>query len=210
MGGTAWGLPMAASFEEWKTYIDDRHSKKFNIVQIAPARSHGGIWLDPPIIYPTNWKGDVCFFTDDKWNPLYWQELDRFIEYANSKEIVVVVVGLAEPVYDILTKEDAKLFARNFSARVEGYHVILSPAFDTWQTYEYGTLDSTGEALKNSRHLISQHTGHSYANAELNEHAKFFRDKNYLDFSMNQTGHHGGDVERCYKKAKQWNINLLD
>ena len=44
----------------------------------------------------------------------------------------------------------------------------------------------------------------------VNEHAKYFRDKNYMDFSMNQSGHNGGDLESCYKKARVWNINLLN
>ncbi|MEE9430756.1 MAG: DUF4038 domain-containing protein [Melioribacteraceae bacterium] len=207
MGCTAWGLPKEATYQEWKTYIDDRHSKKFNIIQIAPARIHGGIWLDT-VVYPTNQNGDKCFFSDDKWNPLYWQEFDRFVEYANSKEMIIVVVGIAEPVYDILSVEDAKLFARNFGARMEGYQVVLSPAFDTWQTSQRSVLDSTGVYLTNSRHLISQHAGHAYAGGPYNGFTQYFLDKNYLDFSMNQSGHNGGDLDVVYKKAREWNIGL--
>ncbi|GBD89951.1 putative endoglucanase [bacterium BMS3Abin04] len=210
MGGTGWALPMAATYGEWKKYIDDRHSKKFDLVQVAPARAHGGIFVDPPYDYPANWKGDKCFFSEDKWNPLYWQEFDRFVEYANSKEMIVVITGLAEPVHDDMNIEYATLFARNFSARMKGYHVILSPAFDTWQDYQRSDLDSIGTLLKDSRHLISQHTGHSYVDTPVNEHAKYFRDRSYMDFSMNQSGHNGGDLDRCYKKARVWNINLLN
>jgi len=210
IGGTAWGFPKAATYNEWKKYIDDRHAKKFSIVQIAPAKAHGFVGSDEYGSYPVNQNGDSCFFSDDKWNPLYWQEFDRFVEYANSKEIVVVVVGLAEPVYDMLSDEDAKLFTQNLGARMEGYHVILSPAFDTYQTSWNDDYDSIGVTLANSRHLISQHTGHRSAGGPINEFAQYFRSKTYLDFSMNQTGHNGGNIYQIYKKAREWNINLLN
>ncbi len=207
MGGTAWPLPMSATFDQWKKYIDDRHSKKFTVVQIAPAKAHGYTEFTS---YPVNRKGDVCFFSDDKWNPAYWQEFDKFVEYANSKGMVVLLVGLAEPVYDKLTNDDAELFARNINARMEGYHVILSPAFDTYQPQWNADYDSTGFTLTYSKQLISQHAGHSYSDTELNEFVRPFKDKEYMEIALNQTGHNGGDLEKCYRKARKWNINLYN
>lgn len=211
MGGTAWALPIAATYLEWQKYIDDRHSKKFTVVQIAPARAHGGIWEDPPYNYPTNWKGDVCFFDEDEWNPLYWQEFDKFVEYANSQEIIIAVMGLAEAVHDGTTIENAELFTRNFYARMQGYHVILSPAFDIWAASQYPIMDNIGSSLGSySRHLISQHPGHSYDEGPINEYALYFKNKDYMNFSMNQSGHNSGDIYRIYKKVREWNVNLYN
>ncbi len=207
MGGTAWALPMAATFEEWKNYIDDRQSKGFTIVQITPAKIHG--WTDFTT-YPENYKGDKCFFSDDKWNPEYWKEYDKFVEYANSKGLVVVIVGLAEPVYDKFSEDNGALFARNLSARMDGFHVILSPAFDTYQPDWNSDYDSIGEQLSSSRHLITQHTGHTYADGPYNGFVQYFHSKSYLDFSMNHTGHNGGDLDVVYKKAREWNLGLYN
>jgi len=203
MGGTAWQLPVAASFDEWKNYIDDRASKNFNIVQIAPARRFN----KNSTRFPKNKKGDVSFFADDKWNPAYWQEFDRFIEYANSKDIVVVIIGLAEPVYEIPSLDNARLFARNISARTDGYHVILAPAFDVYQNEWFYHYDNVGNYIKASHNLITQHPGTPVSGSQ-NSFAAHFHNESYLDFALNQTGHNGGNVDKCYKRARLWNIEL--
>jgi len=208
LGGTAWGMPKAATYDEWKTYVDDRHSKKFTIIQVTPAKSHGFVGSDEYGSYPTNQNGDPCFFSDDKWNPPYWQEFDRFIEYANSKEIIVLIAGLGEPVYDMLSQDDAILFTRNLAARMEGYHVILSPSFDTYQLSWNDDYDEIAEeALSGSRHLISQHPG-TPSKPPINTFAKYFKSKDYLDISLNQTGHNGGNLTVSYQQAREWNNRL--
>ena len=65
--------------------------KGFSLIQVAPAPSWAG---------PTDREG-VGPFTDEtcaQWNPAYWQSFDRKIQLANEKGLVVLLVGLMEPV----------------------------------------------------------------------------------------------------------------
>lgn len=42
MGDTAWAGPMRARDEEWEAYLADRASKRFSLVQVAPASRWAG------------------------------------------------------------------------------------------------------------------------------------------------------------------------
>src|SRR5690606_9903768 len=148
-----WIAPLRASFEDWKTYIDDRVDKKFSVVHISPASS---IWVEDTV----DNLGNAPFFGEglDKWNPVYWDEFDKKVQYANDKGIIVFVVGVLEPLGRYPTEEIASIFARNLAARMSGSFVVLSPSFDS----PFMELANTvGNVLNNatSRHLITQHPG---------------------------------------------------
>ena len=110
MGDTAWAVPMRATDEEWAAYLADRKAKHFTLIQVAPA---------------SKWAGDRDRngekpFTDDactEWNPAYWQSFERKIERANQAGLVVLIVGLMEPVSRYPEAARACLFARNIVAR---------------------------------------------------------------------------------------------
>ncbi|MGQ0636494.1 MAG: apiosidase-like domain-containing protein [Planctomycetaceae bacterium] len=180
MGDTAWTATSRASQNDWQKYIDDRRDKSFSVVQIITARS---LISDTSDADEKDVDGNAPFIGAGlgQWNPAYWQGLDRKIAYANDQGIIVLLVGIMEPVFRYPSAADARLFARNIAARLYGNFVILSPSFDS----PYMSLgDDVGAALRDatSVHLITQHAGTSLS------WPSSYYDKSYLDFSMLQSG----------------------
>lgn len=198
IGCTAWFAQLRASIDDWKKYIDDRKSKHFSIIQIAPATqlaAKNDIYGNKPFINDT---------TIVQWNPVYWRVLDEMTQYANQQGIVIFLNGLMEPSYRYPTIEDAKVFARNCIARLYGNFVIFSPSFDS----PYMALgDSVGIECKKAttRHLITQHPN-TPSTKEMNNTANEYYHKSYLDFCMIQSGHNGGDKSKCRRNAITWNF----
>lgn len=199
LGGTAWVAPLKASLEDWETYIDDRVDKDFSVVQISPASGWGG---------SVDVKGNPVFLSKglNKWNPAYWNEFDKKVQYANEKGIVVFIVGIMEPVKRYPSDEKASIFARNLAGRMSGNFVIFSPSFDS-PFMELG--NKVGKVLKKvvKRHLITQHPN-TPSHHDINVTAVKYYHENYMDFSMDQSGHNGGNRNLCVWNAIHWNLDL--
>ena len=157
---------------------------------------------------PTDRKG-ARPFTDKtcaQWNPAYWQSFDRKIQLANEKGLVVLLVGLMEPVDRYPEASRACLFARNIVARLYGNFVIFSPSFDS----EFMPLaDEVGRAAREATaaHLITQHPGTPW-NQPIPTFSVQYYDQPYLDFVGVQTGHNGGNRSWCAQNAIEWNLHL--
>jgi hypothetical protein len=200
VGGTAWLAPLRASAGDWKTYIDDCANKKFSVVQISPA---SGFRKDSVDV-----QGNPAFVDKSlsKWNPPYWDGFDEKVEYANEKGIVVVIVGLMEPVSRYPSAGIASTFARNLVARMSGNFVIFSPSFDS-PFMELGNTVGNVIDESTSRHLVTQHPNTPY-HPDTHVTAVRYYDGDYLDISMCQSGHNGGDRNWCVWKAIHWNLDL--
>lgn len=193
-GDTAWVAPLKATLSDWQTYINDRATKKFSVVQISPASSWGGT-------ADTNGNTPFTGSGITQWNPPYWQGYEQKVQYANDNGLVVLANGLMEPVSRYPSSADAQIFARNLVARLYGNAVIFSPSFDS----PYMTLgDDVGNAVNGatSVHLITQHTGTSL------DAAVSYYDKSYLDFCGYQSGHQSGNTTNVYKYAREWGYTL--
>jgi hypothetical protein len=124
LGDTAWAAPQRASEEEWEAYIGDRTAKHFTVIQVGPASEWAGL---------TDRRGEKPF-TDkacSQWNPAYWQAFEQKVQRANEQGLVVLLVGLMEPVHRYPEADKASLFARNIVARLFGNFAIFSPSFDS-------------------------------------------------------------------------------
>lgn len=199
IGDTAWAAPMKASDEEWDRYIADRATKHFTVIQIAPA---------------SEWAGDRDRlgqkpFTDKscaEWNPAFWQSFERKVQRANERGLVIMLVGLMEPVSRYPESSKACLFARNIVARLFGNFVSFSPSFDS----NYMPLaDDVGRAARDATavHLITQHPGTPW-NQPIPIFSTQYYDKPYLDFVGVQSGHNGGHIDWCAHHAIEWNLHL--
>ena len=199
MGDTAWAAPLKAKAADWEVYLDNRAAKGFSVVQIGPASEWAG---------SKDTLGNAPFEAGDiaHPNPQYWQEFERKVQRANEKGLVVFVAGLMEPVKRYPKVADAENFARYLSARLFGNFVVLSPSFDSLYL-ELG--DAVGRALReaDSVHLITQHPGTPSGQAT-NVIAEKYFDKDYLDFSGDQSGHNNGNRERSAAQAINWNLHL--
>lgn len=195
MGDSAWVGPLKGSMADWQTYVDDRIAKRFTLTQITCGA--------PGWASNTDINGNAPFIGSgiSRWNPPFWQELDRKLQYANDRGLVLLVVGLMEPTFRYPSSTDAVRFARNLVARLAGNFVILSPSFDS----EYSALgNDVGNAASgaSSRHLVTQHVGTSLTAA------RSYYDQGYLDLSGCQSGHNRGDRETCAFNAIEWNLDL--
>jgi len=199
IGDTAWAAPLKASEPDWETYLADRASKHFTMIQIAPAPEWAGA-RDRQGRNP---------FTDKscaEWNPAYWQSFERKIQRANESGLVVTMVGLMEPVSRYPESAKACLFARNIVARLFGNFVIFSPSFDS----KYLPLaDEVGRAARDATaaHLITQHPGTPW-NQPIPTFSTNYYDQPYLDFVGVQSGHNGGHLDWCAHHAIEWNLYL--
>jgi hypothetical protein len=199
LGDTAWAVPMGASDPEWEAYVADRTAKHFTLVQVAPA---------------PKWAGDSDRqaeepFVDEgrsRWNPAYWQRFERKVQRANEEGLVVLLVGLMEPVSRYPEATEACRFARNIVARLYGSFVIFSPSFDS----EFMPLaNEVGRAAREATavHLITQHPGTPWGQPTPTISAQYY-DEPYLDIAGVQTGHNGGNLEWCAHHAIEWNLYL--
>jgi len=199
VGDTAWAVPQRASDEEWAAYLADRTAKHFTLIQVAPAPEWAG---------ETDRQGQRPFV--DKacswWNPAYWQSFEQKIQRANEAGLVVLLVGLMEPVQRYPEANKACLFARNIVARLFGNFVIFSASFDS----EFMPLaNEVGRAAREATavHLITQHPGTPW-NQAIPTFSTQYYDEAYLDFVGVQTGHNAGDLNWCAHHAIEWTLHL--
>jgi hypothetical protein len=199
VGDTAWAGPMRARDEEWETYLSDRTAQHFTLLQVAPASAWAG---------SSDRRGERPF-TDkacSQWNPAYWQSFERKVQRANEAGLVVLLVGLMEPVQRYPEADKACLFARNIIARLFGNFVIFSPSFDS----EFMPLaNEVGRAAREatSVHLITQHPGTPWNQPTPTFSDKYY-DEPYLDIAGVQTGHNGGHLDWCAHHAIEWVLHL--
>lgn len=199
MGDTAWSVPMRATEQEWETYLTDRVGKHFTVVQVGPASRWAGT---------TDRQGNRAFDDDacTRWNPAYWQAFEAKIQRANEKGLVVLLVGLMEPVSRYPEEAQACLFARNIVARLYGNFVVFSPSFDS----PYMPLaDTVGRATREATaaHLITQHPGTPSGQPTPIFSDRYY-DQPYLDVVGVQTGHNNGKLDLCARQAIDWPLHL--
>ncbi len=199
VGDTAWAAPMRSTDQEWEEYLSDRAAKRFTVVQVGPAMWWAG---------KTDRAGNPPFLGAGigQWNPAFWQAYERKLQRANERGFAVMMVGLMEPAERYPNSADACLFARNIVARLYGNCVLFSPSFDS-RFMELG--NDVGRAVRDATrvHLITQHPG-TPSGHETNDIIEGYYDEPYLDFAGNQTGHNGGNRERCARQAMEWNLHL--
>jgi hypothetical protein len=140
-----------------------------------------------------------------RWNPAYWQQYEKRVQYANQQGLVVTIMGLMEPVKRYPDTASAQRFARNLAARLMGDFVIFSPSFDS----RYMTLgDVVAGTVREAAplHLITQHPGTDL------EAAKTYHGQRVLDFCGLQSGAGWGSTPlspaTASRNAIEWTLLL--
>jgi hypothetical protein len=198
IGDTAWAAPMSASFADWQTYVADRRDKQFTVLQIFCASEWAGkqdVLGNPPF------QGEGL----SRWNPAYWQEYEKKVQYANQQGLVVTIMGLMEPVKRYPDPASAGRFARNLAARLMGDFVIFSPSFDSrYMSLGDAVAGSVREAAPLK--LITQHPGTDL------EAARTYHGKSVLDFCGLQSGAGWGSTPlspaTASRNAIEWTLLL--
>ena len=174
IGDTAWAAPQRASDEEWEAYLADRAAKHFTVDPGGTGLRVGG----------TNATARDRSRSPTRparqWNPAYWQSFERKGPTRQREGLVVLLVGLMEPVHRYPEADQACLFARNIVARLFGNFVIFSPSFDS----EFMPLaNEVGRAAREATavHLITQHPGTPWNQPTPTFSIQYY-DEPYLDY----------------------------
>ena len=76
-------------------------------------------------------KSTTVSDADFRWNPAFWQGVDRKVQYANDQGMITFFCAIGQnhnghnfPKTD---RTQVELFARNFAARMMGNFVVFSP-----------------------------------------------------------------------------------
>lgn len=122
--------------------------------------------------------------------------MDDKIQYANQQGLLVLLVGVMEPLQkdysltDISTPPVANstglvTFAQNIAARYYGNFVVFSPGFDRMIGINLPVIKEVGQALhSNTRNLVTNHPAGSSQPSDL----ALLQNQSWLDFQMYQSG----------------------
>jgi hypothetical protein len=191
-GETGWRMTQKGTMSEWQHYIDIRAGQKFNVIQISPK----GVSKKPELDL-----AGISFRENGMTDPLFWEELEAKIKYANEKGIFVFMVGISKVWSDEFMKNpNNQPFETYITSRMAPYMVIFSPSFD--QPFIDGNDSIAAELNKFTSHMVTQHPGTNYE-ANLR-----FRNSPSTDFCGMQSGHHGGNLEKAYNAARQWTLDM--
>ncbi|MFN7961470.1 MAG: DUF4038 domain-containing protein [Thermoanaerobaculia bacterium] len=216
---TAWTAPpreIHGDTAVWASYLADRKAKGFTVVLTAPALAWSGAGQSwPSLPAAAGFSFDTlagCSSTAplpndcSKPRPAYWQAFEQMVEQANQADLLVVVVGVADPVglgdatHPFPNPANAEDFARYLAARLAGNHVIYSPGFDTRLdlTTQNGTstaslMQTVGSALAaaSPRQLV---TNHLAGRSLCTDYQSFATGSSWMTFYLFQSGHATGGM----------------
>jgi len=193
MGETAWQVAQKSTMNEWKEYVDVRVRQKFSVLQISPL---GLINKKMVLTHPA-----VSFKEDGKPDPLFWQDFENKMAYANDNGLIVLLVGVGNVWKGLFEKNpDNQSFASYLAARLASHMVIFSPSFD--ELYDLGNNEIAEELHQNTTHLVTQHPGTNYeANLK-------YQNAPSVDFTGLQSGHHNGNLTKAYNAARSWTLDM--
>lgn len=183
LGDTAWAAFYQATPANWELFLDDRVARQFTVLQVHAANgwTKKAVPADSEGHPPFEGKGESF-----RWNPAYWQGVERKVQAANDRGQVVFLCALIEPPWRLGGAErgdldTVKIFTRQLAARLAGNFVVWSPVADDIPS---AAADECGRALKEAspRQLVIAHPRF------LLEAGVEFHDKDYTDAAGLQPG----------------------
>jgi hypothetical protein len=189
VGDTCWYGPILSAKEDWRTYLEDRTAKQFNVVHFNVVAPRNGVAADE--------NGEVSFSGDKhiRINPRFYQRLDERVDAVNSHGLLAAIVltwGL-RPIDsgNSLPEQEVVRLIRYLESRYGGNHVVWIVTGDNY--YE----GSDGERWKRIGRAAFDGRKHAPVTthpASLIWPWESFRDEKWLDFIIYQIGHDGDDA----------------
>ncbi len=215
LGDTGWLLFTKLTREEACTYLDDRVSKGFNVIQVMVLHSVGAV----------NVYGDTALVSGDVARPVtteggdpadphqydYWDHVDWVVGEAGKRGLYMALVPVwgSNVKAGLVSREQAAAYGSWLAGRYSGCPNIIwlnggdVPGSDSTQVWRI-----LGETLRKTdpAHLITFHPRGRMASTD------WFHAEEWLDFNMFQSGHRRydqDDTERCYGEDN-WRYVVAD
>jgi hypothetical protein len=217
MGDTVWYGAILSSKADWNTYLADRYSKRFDVVQFNVVAPQRGVAADE--------HGEITFTGEKhiRMNPRFYQRLDERIDAVNDHGLLAAIVltwgWRPEDFGNSLPTAELVRLIRYLESRYGAHHVIWiltgdntyeEPMRARWKQLGRAVLWSlTGNnAYEESRGTRWKRIGRTVfggrAHAPVTIHPtgmywpwETFRDEEWLDFLIYQSGH--GDDARTLR-----------
>jgi hypothetical protein len=191
LGDTAWELFHRLNLTEAEHYLRDRASKQFTVIQAVVLAEFGG--LSAP-----NAQGHLPLFENDPMQPneAYFRHVDAIVDMAESLGLFIGMLPTWGDKWnrcwgdgpEIFTPENAHAYGMYLGKRYISKPIIWILGGDRPVETEHhiNILSSMARGLHEGdrgNHLISFHPSGGHCSSE------YFRDANWLDFHMWQSGH---------------------
>jgi hypothetical protein len=207
LGDTGWLLFTKLNREEAKIYLDDRHKKGFNVIQVMILHSIPAInfYGDSALVHknPAQPKITIRNNPDSEKEYDYWDHIDFIVDQAATKGIYMAMV----PVWGSIVKEGyftvekAHQYAAWLAERYKGKSNIIWLNGGDIRGDQYPEIwNAIGETLHkyDKMHLV---TFHPFGRTQS---STWFHDRKWLDFNMFQSGHRRYDQRRESDDPATW------
>lgn len=194
LGDTAWELFHRLNTEEAATYLRNRASKGFTVIQAVILAQIGGLEIP-------NAQDDLPLENKDPAQPLdpYFVHVDKVIDLANELGLVVGLLPTWGSYWSttngdekIFTVENARVFGEYLGKRYRGKDIIwiLGGDENINNTEERDIIEAMARGLRagdGGSHLITFHPRGPGMSSD------YFHTSEWLDFNMYQSSHGGHD-----------------
>lgn len=186
--GNDYSMPYNSDF---KTYIDDRRTKRFSAIQILIG--HPSIKSMPYFHHGDNEGGRLFSHSFDEINPNSFHYFDKRIQYVTDHCMVPVVFFLWGIDFGEMNISELRDYYRYIVARYQAYNVVwvLSGEYDYFEMKDqFSLLALYVKEIDALGHLLTIHPGPNNSKDELlgnMSSSQHFQDQEWLDFHMLQT-----------------------
>lgn len=207
LGDTGWLLFNKLNRDEAVTYLDDRKSKGFNVVQAMVLHTvpSVNVYGDSSIVnkdisQPFVTKG---FNPDNAEEYDYWDHIDFIIDKAAEKGLYMALVPVwGSPVKDgKVSVAQAKAYARFLADRwKDKKNIIWLNGGDIKGSDSIAVWQEIGKTIKSidTNHLMTYHPRGRTGSSD------WFHEEKWLDFNMVQSGHRRYDQDTSANEDKHY------
>ncbi len=185
LGDTGWLLPQRLDRDEADHYLAQSAREGFNVVQIQVINGVPSFNRYGKTSHPDGWNLAVASTTGEYG---YWEHLDHIVDAAERNGIYIGMVciwgGLVKS--GLMDEEQAKTYGKFLADRYKDKKnivwIIGGDIQGDIKTSEWDTLAQTIKA-NDPNHLMTFHPRGRTTSA------RWFHDRDWLDFNMFQSGH---------------------
>lgn len=192
LGDTAWELFHRLSREEATLYLKDRAEKGFTVIQAVVLAELDGLRIP-------NYYGDLPLKNEDPAQPneAYFKHVDFIVKKANQLGLIIGMLPSWGDKWnmntwgkgpEVFTVENARIFGEYMGKRYKDAALVWIMGGDRNcdNGEDYAIIRAMAEGIKKAdggNHLMTFHPQGGKSSSD------FFKDDEWIDFHMSQTGH---------------------